>query len=62
MGNSISKKPSNGQVVVVWCPDYCPEEYQIVTYDEGRYIREPNGDMTKWVKEWLPVKVVEDLF
>ena len=56
------KNPSEGQVVVVFCPDYCPEQYQIVTYEDGFFTREPNGDMTKYVVDWQPIEFVEELF
>jgi hypothetical protein len=62
MGNSITEKPKDGQVVIVYCPDYCSEEYQVATYYLGKYNREPNGDMTEFVKEWIPIEKVEDLF
>jgi len=56
------KTPDEGQVVIVYCPGYCDEDYQVVTFHDGQFDRVPNGDMTKYVDKWIPASILDDLF
>lgn len=62
MAYSKDKTPSEGQAVLVCAPKYSPEGYTVAVYENGKYMREPNGDISEYVEEWISMETVEDAF
>lgn len=56
------KTPAEGQAILVKASKYCPEGYTVAVYENGKYMREPNGDISEYIEEWVSMDTVEDAF
>lgn len=54
------KNPKEGQEVFCKCPDFSPEGYCVAVFENGKFMREPNGDITEHIEEWMPLEDVLD--
>jgi hypothetical protein len=56
------EKPDNGQECLVRCREFSVPGYESAIYENGEFIRMPNGDITEYVTEWIPLLKVIALF
>ncbi|MDD4970696.1 MAG: hypothetical protein PHT07_14815 [Paludibacter sp.] len=55
-------KPGNNQECLVRCREFSEVGYEVCMFENGQFIRGPNGDITQYVTEWIPLKRVIKLF